>query len=118
MDDEVQEFWRIDPSMRADLRLKHVRTLMTNGSFSDAAVEAEELLDEEPDHPEGLALLGEALLELGDAEGAVMALGHHLEVEKKPAPQTLALLAAARYHHCDLPGAAEAAREAVRQAPD
>jgi cytochrome c-type biogenesis protein CcmH/NrfG len=117
MDDEVRIGWQIAPEIRAAMRLDRARTAMDRGEFAAAVMELEELLDEEPDSPEGLFLLGEALLELGDFEGALQAYEHHLEMAG-PNPGTLTGLAIARFNTCDLSGAAAAARDVVRLAPE
>ncbi|MBW2256969.1 MAG: tetratricopeptide repeat protein [Deltaproteobacteria bacterium] len=118
MDDEVRVGWQIAPEIRAAMRLDRARTAMHRGEFGAAVMELEELLDEEPDNPEALFLLGEALIELGDFEGALQAYEHHLEMGADPNPRTLTGLAIARFNTCDLSGAAAAAREAVRLAPE
>lgn len=122
MDDEVVGGWSIDPDTRLALRLDRVRKALEQGDHATAVVEAEELLDEAPDHPDALFLLGEALLELGDAQGAVEAYEQFLQVAQPddPAHAAAALggLAIARFEACVLSGAAEAAREAIRLAPD
>jgi tetratricopeptide (TPR) repeat protein len=124
MDDEVMGGWSIDPETRAALRLDRVRRALDQGDFGGAVIEVEELLDEDPEHSEALVLLGEALLELGDAEGAVDAYEHHLQVAAADSASSpwmipaLAGLAIARFESCDLQGAVEAARESARLAPD
>ena len=117
MDDEVVGGWRIDPETRAAMRVDRVRKALDAGDWHGAVIEVEELLDEEPKHPEGLFLLAEALLELGDPEGAVDAYAAHLAVAG-PSPGALAGLGIAKFEICDLLGAVEATREAVRIAPD
>jgi len=117
MDDEVRVGWQIAPEIRAAMRLDRARTAMDQGEFGAAAMELEELLDEEPDNAEGLFLLGESLLELGDFEGALQAYEYHLELAG-PNADTLTGLAIARFNTCDLSGATAAAREAVRLAPE
>lgn len=122
MDDEVQGGWRIDPETRAALRLDRVRKALDQGDFNGAVLEAEELLDEEPDHVEGLFLLAEALLEVGDPENAARTYERHLELVADPDADEHATawagLAVARFDCVDLLGAVEAAREAIRRRAD
>lgn len=116
-EDEVPRDWSLDPAVRTELRLSKVRSAMEGGAWLEALVEVEELLDEEPDHAEALLILGESQLELGDAEGAALSLGRHLELSQ-PTTRSLSALAVARLDSCDLPGSAEAARETIRLEPD
>jgi len=118
MDDEVQIGWRIDPEVRAAMRLDRARTALDRGEFDIAIMELEELLDEDPDHAEALGLLGDAQIEVGDFEVAAQALEHYLEVAPGPDARALSGLAAARLNLCEVAGALSAAREAVRLAPD
>lgn len=124
-DDEVVGGWRIDDATRVQLRLDRVKKALDQGDWGGAVLEAEELLDEAPKHAEGLFLLGEALLELGDAQGAVDAYEQHLETAQAAGggdaamrAGALAGLAVARFECADLAGSVEAGREAVRMAPD
>ncbi len=126
MDDEVVGGWHLDAETRVALRLDSVRKALDSGDFGTAIIECEELLDEEPEHPEALFLLAEALLELNDAEGACEVYGQFIEIAKSDPsvadPARLAAatagLAIARFETCDLAGAIEAAREAIKRAPD
>jgi tetratricopeptide (TPR) repeat protein len=126
MDDEVIGGWKIDEDTRLALRLESVKKALDEEDWSNAVIEAEELLDEAPDHVEGLYLLAEALLELGDAEGANETFERHLEVAREQEVEldpghlaaVLCGLAVARFECVDMPAAAEAAREAIRLAPD
>jgi tetratricopeptide (TPR) repeat protein len=117
MDDGVVgSGWSIDPDTRIQLRLERVRALIRDLAWSDAVLEAEELLDEHPDHPEGLFLLGEALLELGDWELAHAVYQHRVSLDGGDVG-SLVGLAVASFHLCDLPATTELAREAVRRDP-
>jgi tetratricopeptide (TPR) repeat protein len=114
VDDElVSGVWELDPDTRSELRLNRIRTAVQQGDWPGAVIEAEELLDEEPDHAETLGLLANALLELGDAETAAEAFEDHLK-QAPPDPIMLSGLAIARFESCDVVGALEAAREALR----
>jgi tetratricopeptide (TPR) repeat protein len=122
-DDEVMGGWTIDPAARAVLRVERIHKALDEGDFGLAVVEAEELLDEEPEHPEGTFLLAEALLELGDMASAADTYELHLRTAGKDAknPRSAASwtgLAVARFEGCDVPGAVEAGRQAVALASD
>jgi tetratricopeptide (TPR) repeat protein len=108
--------WSIDPETRTALRLGKIRSAVKECAWNEAILEAEELLDEHPDHPEALFLLGEALLEIGDWELAFEVYDHRVSLDGGDA-ESLVGLAIACFHLCDLPGATTAAREAVRRDP-
>lgn len=123
MDDEVIGGWHIDPATRVALRLDRVKKALDAGDFGSAVLEAEELLDEEPDHAEALFLLAEALLEVGDAQSAADTYVQHLAAagadgDRAMRAGALAGLSVARFECIDLPGAVEAARDSLRIAPD
>ena len=80
-------------------------------------MEAEELLDDAPEHPEGLFLLGEALLELADFSMARMCYEQRVGLDGGDAASLLGLAIAA-FQGCDLAMAVEASREVVRLQPD
>jgi tetratricopeptide (TPR) repeat protein len=118
MDDELPGgIWRIDAETRAGLRLKRVRAAIDHGEWEAAILEAEELLDEEPRHPEALFLLGEALLETADFELARAAYEQRVRLDGGDTPALLGL-AIASFQTCDLPRAIENAREVARRTPD
>ncbi|MEQ1570679.1 MAG: tetratricopeptide repeat protein [Myxococcota bacterium] len=106
--------WSIEPETRTALRLEQVRHAVRECAWSDAILEAEELLDEYPEHPEALFLLGEALLEVGDWELARRVYDHRVGLDGGDTA-SLVGLAISSFHLCDLPASIEAAREAVRQ---
>jgi len=58
MDDEVPSAWSIDGDTRTALRIDQIRKALDMGDYNQAVIEVEELLDEEPEHLEGLFLLG------------------------------------------------------------
>ncbi len=116
-DDEVMVGWQIAPEIREAMRLERARMAMGQGAFPDVVMELEELLDENPEQSDGLFLLGEALIELGDFEGARQAYEHRIEIGA-PFAELWAGLAVARFNTCDLHGAVSAAREAVRMSPE
>lgn len=118
MDDDVPlGTWAIDPEVRASLRIDKVRRAADQGDWAEVALEAEELLDEQPDHPEALFLLGEALLELGQPEVAVEAYTQRARVGDEQ-PEVLLGLGIATYEVCEVERSIECLREVVRQVPD
>ncbi len=117
MDEGPVGTWAIDPDLRTGMRLQHLRRATAEGSWEQVILESEELLDEAPDHPEALFLLGEALLEVGDWELARAAYARRVELDGGDAASVLGL-AIATFHCCDVVEAAELAREAVRLRPD
>lgn len=117
MDDEILTgVWQLDPDTRLKLRLGTVREAVRAKDWPRVVLEAEELLDDVPRHGETLGLLANALLELGDCANAVDAFEDHLALHEPTAP-VLSGLAIARFETCDLVGAIEAAREAIRLDP-
>lgn len=118
MDDEVPlNTWSLDPETRVALRTASVKRAFAEGRLTEAALDAEELLDEVPDHPEALFLLAETLLELGDAELAALVY-HQRSLAGDESLEVLSGLGVARFESCDVEGAVEALREVVRRAPD
>lgn len=109
--------WTLDPELRTQLRLERVRTAIRKSEWLEAVLEAEELLDDEHDHPEALALLGHASLGLGDAQIARLALEQAAALGSDDVGLLLDL-AVARFETCELIGATEAAREVVRRDPE
>jgi len=117
MDDELPTgVWSLDPDTRTALRLDRVRRMMRDEDHVEAVVEVEELLDEDPDNTEGLFLLGESLLELGEPAIAMLAYERFVELTGGDADSLMGL-AISRYESCDLAGAAVAARDVVRLDP-
>ena len=114
MDDGLaQGAWQLDPDTRIAMRLEQVRSAWQKGAWREVILEAEELLDESPSHPEALFLLGEALLEVGDWTLAREVYEHRVSIDGGDTA-SLTGLAIASYHLTDLPAAAESAREAIR----
>ena len=110
--------WSIDPETRTAMRFGRVRQAFEAGEWDECILEAEELLDEEPAHLAALALLGQALLTVGDAQLAVLALDTAIRNSNGRDVDLLTSLAVARFEVCDLLACAEAAREVVRLAPE
>lgn len=106
--------WNLPPEMRLAMRLERVQALVEQMAWPEAALEAEELLDEAPDHVQALEYLARSQLGMMDAEGAALTWEQVFELDPAATPDRLAGMAMARFDICDLVGAVEAAREAVR----
>jgi cytochrome c-type biogenesis protein CcmH/NrfG len=121
-DDGPVGAWQIDDETRRRLRLQHLRAAARDEKWVEVELEAEELLDEDPSHPEALFLLGEASLSLGHHEVARLAYGSALRAdpggERVETPAALTGLALACFHVAAVPEAVEAARDAVRIDPE
>ncbi len=109
--------WTVDPRALAALRLSKAADAYQAGDPAQAVVEAEELLDEHPDHLDALYLVGDASLRLGDAPVAEAAFGRFLALSPGN-PDALAGLAAARFELADLAGTISAAAEASKADPE
>ncbi|MBA2319531.1 MAG: tetratricopeptide repeat protein [Deltaproteobacteria bacterium] len=117
MDDEIPNgVWRLDESTRVALRLEAVRKSIAQRAFEAAMLEAEELLDESPDQPDALFLLGEASLELGQPEVALEAYQAAMRNGAAGFPPLIGL-ALAWYDLGRMTEAADRAREAVALVP-
>ncbi len=118
MEDEIPNgVWRIDAGTRSVLRFDRARTAFDAGDWAVAVVEAEELLDESPDHPEALRLVANASLELGQPEIAADAFSQLLESGTAGA-DVYSGLAVALFDLCEIPRAIVMAREAIKRRPD
>ncbi len=118
MDDAVLgEAWTLTPETRVALRFAVVRDATKRQDWPRVVLEAEELLDEHPDHAEALLELANALLELGDAENAADAYEDHIRLTDRPCAHTFSGLAIARYDAWHFAEAIEAARRAIRLDP-
>jgi tetratricopeptide (TPR) repeat protein len=85
-----------------------------------AILEAEELLEEDPDHLEALFLVGEANLELADAHGADAAYARFLELVPRH-PLALCGMGIARFEMTDMDGClmcTQAALEVDAESPE
>jgi tetratricopeptide (TPR) repeat protein len=117
MEDEVTNPWMVDPGMAQALRKRHIQRLLAVEDWPAAVLEAEELLDVNPDDIEALELLAQAQLAMTDAEGAVLAWEQVLSLDATPRADRLAQLALAKLDTCDVVGAVTDAREALRLDP-
>lgn len=118
MEDDIPNgVWRIDAGTRHVLRFDRARAAFDAGDWAVAVVEAEELLDESPDHPDALRLVGNASLELGQPEIAADAFGQLLEAGSAGA-DVYSGLAVALFDLCEIPRSIVMAREAIKRRPD
>ncbi len=109
--------WTVDPRALAALRLTKAADAYQSGDIAQALVEAEELLDDHPDHLDALYLVGDASLRQGDAPVAEAAFSRYLALEPASA-EALAGLAAARFELADLAGTIGAAAQATALEPE
>lgn len=65
--------WSLPTELNLELRLKMIEKRRKEGKDQEVVMEAEELLDVDPGCAPALFFLGEALLQLSDAEGALQA---------------------------------------------
>lgn len=79
-DQRSQTTWSVDPEALVSLRLEQARAALRRGEVDQAIVEAEELLDEHPDHSDALFLVGDGSLELQDAATAHAAFSRYLQL--------------------------------------
>ncbi|MCK6525240.1 tetratricopeptide repeat protein [Myxococcota bacterium] len=107
---------RADAATVSAMRLAEARAALEDGDPQTAIVEAEELLDVDPDNLDALFLVGDASLELGDALGARAAYERYLELCPDD-PGALSGLAVACFDLTDLDGCLKAARQAVTLEP-
>lgn len=118
MDDASElGLWGVDRDTVRALRLERAHQALERGDADLALVEAEELLDDQPNHHEALLIAGQAALHLGDATMAQGAFVRFLELQP-PNPGVLQSLAIACFECADLHGAADAARTAGEMAPE
>ena len=108
--------WTVDPSTLVSLRLSEAERAVQDGALDRALIEAEELLDENPAHPRGLAIVAHAALGMGDILTALAALNRFVELHP-PDARILQSLAAARFEAVDYAGALAAAEQATSLDP-
>jgi len=109
--------WTLAPGMLRELRLKRAEEALSAGDPDLATVEAEELLDEEPDHLTALLVVGDASVEIGMPACAVAAFSHVLSLTPAQ-PRAQTGLCIARFELGDLEGCVGAAEAASATHPD
>lgn len=114
---EFSGSWTIDTETRVQLRLQRLERAVANSDLTTAVVEAEELLDEQPQHAKALRILGECLLELGDSLGALHVYEHLAELGHVD-EDILLRSAAAAYESCQLELGAEYSRSILQSNPE
>jgi tetratricopeptide (TPR) repeat protein len=108
--------WALPPDLNRALRLKRIETCREQGKAEEVILEAEELLDLNPACSETLFYLGEALLQMGDAEGALQAFEQHKGLSDDIAPSVHMGLAMAHFECCQIQSAEQFARKAIHAA--
>lgn len=116
-DEPTSRPWAIDLGTMAQLRLKKAEEALRLGDAEMALVEAEELLDDVPDHAAALAVVGEAALIIHDAALAARAF-EQLLAQRPDDALGLEGLAVARFELVEYDQALEAARKARTRDPD
>ncbi len=106
MDEAVPGPWAVDPATLLQLRIDKAKQAYQRQDFDNAFVEAEELLDDHPTHPEGLLISGQAALAMGDSTTALAALSLYTE-HHSPTAEVLLTLAAAAFESVDFPRAVD-----------
>jgi len=107
----------MDPNTLIELRLGRVHRTVAEGHGHEAIVEVEELLDQHPNHSEGLFLAGQALLSVGNAIAARSALIQCLQ-SNRDNPAVHLALAMAAFECADFQRAQQAIDTACREIPD
>ncbi len=100
-----------------EFRFQQARARFDARDWMGAILEAEELLEEEPDHLEALFLVGEANLELGDAHGADAAYARFLELVPRH-PMALCGMGIARFELTDMDGCLMCTQAVLEVNPD
>lgn len=108
--------WSVDPDTLLLLRLQKGEQALKVGEPELALIEAEELLDEQPENSAALMLAGESSLALRDAGLARIAFEQVLGLDPRDG-RALEGLAVARFELVDFAGALEAARQATTLEP-
>ncbi len=110
-------FASLDPGAVAALRLDRTRQAYQDHDLLTALLEAEELLEDDPDNIEALEVLGDTELELGHGREAELVFSHLLDLQPD-VPVYLTGLAIARFLHTDFQGAVDAGLAALHSVPD
>lgn len=109
--------WQLDLAEIGALRLQHARRAFDDRDPQLALVEAEELLEDEPDNLDALLIVADAALELGDPAVARASFLQALDLGAKSG-LLLSGLAVACYELTDLAGAVEASNQALELEPN
>lgn len=108
--------WQIDKETLLAMRVQKIEQALQSNRPDDALVEAEELLDEHPDHPQGLLYCGQAALLMGACHTARTALQFCVsKCPDEPLPRTL--LARAQFECGYLEQASTTAKESITMDP-
>ncbi len=107
----------MDTGAIAALRLDRSREAYQNHDLVTALLEAEELLEAEPDNIEALQVLGDTELELGHGREAALVFTQLIDLQGDD-PLYLTGLAIARFLHTDFEGAVHAGNQALELAPE
>jgi tetratricopeptide (TPR) repeat protein len=109
--------WSVEPRLLAALRLDKAHKALAAGKATEAIIEAEELLDEDPSHVDALIVVGAASLDLSESLAADAAFSRALELLPDHSG-ALAGLAVARFELADLEGSVAAAARATSRDPE
>ena len=117
MTDDVGPGWMVDADTRTAMRLRAIHQAAERLDWHATLVEAEELLDEQPDHIEALRWVADAMLALEDPTGARLVY-RDLLGRGDMSHEVHAGLALASFELCDFASATHHARVATRAMPD
>ena len=82
MSQQSDKNWSIPKTLNVELRLQVIEKRREEGADQEVVMEAEELLDVDPNCAPALFFLGEALLQLSDAEGALQAFQQYERIHE------------------------------------
>lgn len=105
--------WGLDASAISELRLARANKALEGGDPATASIEAEELLEEDPDNLDALMLVGEASLDTGAFATARIAFQHILSIDGALV-RAWAGLSLACYELTDLESCASSAQQGLR----
>jgi len=109
--------WRMEPSMLHAMRLERSRLAYKERDLVTAILEAEELLEEDPENVGALEIVADAEIGLGHGREAVLALTSLAQLQPD-AVRVHSGLAVARFLDLDFEGSVSAADAALALAPD
>lgn len=105
--------WGLDASAISELRLARANKALEGADPSTATIEAEELLEEDPDNLDALLVVGEASLDLGAFATARIAFQHVLSIDDA-LTRAWAGMSLACYELTDLESCASSAQQGLR----